>query len=167
MAKHNSTIGKLLAFATTVAAVGGVCYVFRDQIKESPIYQKSKDKLSQLREKMSEKLGTTEEDFPFDEEWDDDYEEDVFSEEAKNNREYTSITINSKEEANVADTLSETNEEMKEIFAEDSIPTIAFGVTEKKEDVFVAEDVLGYENEGLSDVEEEPDTLEEQDKLDF
>lgn len=207
MAKKNS-FGKFLAFTTTVAALGGVCYVFRDQIKESSVYKKSVDKLAALRDKVSDKFASSDDDFFFDDEYGDDFEDDIFTEDAKNNREYTSITINPKEETSdknapgsveeveeniiehtVADTSDEKNsddnaiasDEMKEIFADDSIPTISFGTNEKttpentkgsndsESSTSDSEDteVLGYENEGLSDVYEDPDVLEDQDKLDF
>ena len=31
--------GKLFKAAATIAAIGGVCYVFRDKIKNSTVYQ--------------------------------------------------------------------------------------------------------------------------------
>lgn len=182
MSKKNS-FGKLLAFTTTVAAIGGACYIFRDQIKESEIYKKSVDKLSALRNKMSDKYSNEDDDFFFDDEFEDTFEEDVFSDDAKQNREYTSITINAKEETfdnasdaakevaeDIANAVKSKTEDMKEIFADNSIPTISFGSnqdSEQKEDSSATEEVLGYENEGLSDVDEDPDALEEQDKLDF
>ena len=96
MAKRKSTLGKFIAFTTTVAAIGGICYVYRDKIKESSIYKKSKDTLSNLRSKVSDKLAD-EDDFCFDDDFEDDFEDDVFSDDAKKSREYTSITINAKD----------------------------------------------------------------------
>lgn len=275
MAKKNHTLGKFLALTTTVAAIGGVCYIFRDQIKESAIYQKSADKFSDFFAKLSNKICKEEDDdFFFD---DDDFTDDTFSDTANKEREYTSIAINAKEEGDDENSLSEqgdvsdttetsikeestdneehdtasesktpespdmitetenhttpdaitetenhatpdaitetessetsdtvvnaaaeespdtvteapshnddtekSDEEVKEIFPDDTIPTIIFennfGVpssspeppTFKKSSTDTAENtVTAYENEGLSDVSEDPDVLEEQDKLDF
>lgn len=184
MAKNKNTLGKLLAFTTTIAAIGGACYLFRDKIKQSSIYKFSADKLNDICKKFSDKTCTSEEDDFF---FDDDFEE-TFPEDSKNEREYTSITINSKDEASdeESDKISASSndsfeDEAPEQFAsaEDSIPTISFhSVTEPmtsstettEEDIPISsdtEEVTGYENEGLSDVSEDSDVLEEQDKLDF
>lgn len=212
MAKKNSNFGKFLAFTTAVATIGGACYIFRDQIKESEIFKKTTDKLSALRNKVSNKLSSDEEDFFFDDDFEDDFEDDIFDEDTKSNREYTSITINAKDDSDAApadtiqdmsedtvdeatDSLMETadnisdiakdvandvanavkektetaKDEVKEIFADDSIPTISFSTnsTDNKDTTAATEEVLGYENEGLSDVYEDPDVLSDQDKLDF
>lgn len=206
MAKKKNTFGKFLAFTTTAAAIGGVCYVFRDKIKESSIYKASVNKLTDIYDKLSDNAcNQEEEDFFFDEE-DEDFEE-AFPEEEKGGREYTSITINSKEEEvspeavspddhdqpsenddasssechPVSDTASSTekteaasNDDLKEIFPEESIPTITFdsSISEAADAEIPASEtaaleITGYENDGLSDVSEDPDVLEEQDKLDF
>lgn len=195
MAKKNHTLGKLLALTTTIAAIGGTCYVFRKQIKESSIYKKSSDKISTLIKKVSEKVcPKDEESFFFDEDDEDFYSDTMFSEDAKKSREYTSITINSNDTTNTTDTTENPDEaesipktasdtvaeDMKEIFPDESIPTISFGTdfstsSSSEAPVFNAtddsssesEEVIAYENEGLSDVSEDPDVLEEQDKLDF
>ena len=254
MAKNNHTLGKILALTTTVAAIGGACYIFRDKIRQSAIYKKSADKLSGLFGKSSDDF-MDDDDFFFDDEDDIFTEEDIFSEDSKNNREYTSISVNSKQEEEVPypsplpdtksendipvtedniassqetnfspitegidtttaeetaspiaeensttveendsfeeendlfDTEESTNaeeslEEVTEIFADETIPTISFGgfgtpastpepPTTSDSDSSNDENdetVTGYENEGLSDVSEDPDVLEEQDKLDF
>lgn len=162
MGKKNSTFGKLLAFTTTVAAIGGACYIFRDQIKESSIYKKASNKFSGLKNKMNDRFSNEEDDFFFDDDFEDDFEDDVFSDEAKKNREYTSITINPKDEDNipatdvakeVADDISKAVEDLKE--------------TSDKKDESTTEEVSDYENEGLSDVDEDPDVLSDMDKLDF
>lgn len=252
MAKKNHTLGKLLALTTTVAAIGGVCYIFRDKIQQSAIYQKSSDKLSGLFGKKSDDFA--EDDFFFDDEDDIFDEDDNFPENSKHNREYTSIAGNSKQEEDVPhsplpdaepedstpvtedsitpaketnfsaieenDTTAEKEydspiaeenttltseekdvsekendlstteettdteeslEEVTEIFADETIPTISFGgfgtpvSTPEPPTTFESdsskeeseETVTGYEYEGLSDVSEDPDVLEEQDKLDF
>ena len=191
MAKNNHTLGKLLAFTTAAAAIGGACYVFRDKIKQSPIYQKAMDKLSGLMDKDSEDF--TDDDFFFD-------EEDTFSEDSAMDREYTSITMNAKQEednGNVsplpeaedsdssADSAGFSTTEESELSATaddtESIPTIPFEssfstpvstpepptVTETAKPEQTEDAVSGYEYEGLSDVSEDPDVLEEQDRLDF
>ena len=139
MAKNKNTFGKLLAFTTTIAAIGGACYIFRDKIKQSSLYKLSAEKFSDIYDKLSNKVHTPEE------------EDDTFEDETPDH-----ITA-----------------------AEDSIPTISFhSVTEpvasstenSKEESAISSDtteVTGYENEGLSDVSEDSDVLEDQDKLDF
>lgn len=210
MAKKKNTLGKLLAFTTTAAAIGGVCYIFRDKIKESSIYKASVNKLTDIYDKFSDNIKADEDDFFFDDE-DEDFEK-TFSEEPKNEREYTSITINPAEkeipheeispddqpsdnrdtassyDKTENDTITDTdgtetasNEDLKEVSPEESIPTITFGsslnetadsqtpdtASEIPVSETATETVTGYENEGLSDVSEDPDVLEEQDKLDF
>ncbi|MCR5701632.1 MAG: hypothetical protein K6G76_05740 [Lachnospiraceae bacterium] len=122
MAKKKSFIGKLIAFTTTVAAIGGVCYVFRDKIKESQAFKTASDKAGDLYGTIKGKMNRDEEDFFFDD--DDDFFEDDMDINDNSSREYTSI------------------------------PTIDISVP------------TAYENEGLSDTSEDPDVLEEQDKLD-
>ena len=158
MGKNNSTFGKLLAFTTTVAAIGGACYIFRDQIKESSIYKKASDKFDELRNNIK-KNTNEEDDFFFDDEFEDDFEDDVFTDDAKVNREYTSITINSKED----------NDETSSDAQSESIPTISVSdnAADNKKQTTATEEVSGYENEGLSDVSEDPDTLADMDKLDM
>lgn len=219
MGKKNS-FGKLLAFTTTVAAIGGVCYVFRDQIKESAVYKKACDKFCNLRDKVSDKFTSEDEDFFFDDDFEDDFEDDVFADDAKKSREYTSITINAKEDNQVTDaakevaedisnavenlkessiqvsedtvenvqntiedvqnasediaedveeTVKDSAEDMKEIFADVSIPTISFSSNDidKQDEISATEEPTAYENEGLSDVSEDPDVLADMDRLDF
>lgn len=232
MAKNKNFFSKLLTFTAAAAAVGGACYVFRDKIRNSPLYKATLDKAYDLYDKWKERqdddLDDDFEDFSFDE--DDDFD-DVFSTEDKSEREYTSITINAKEEpieetndetedrpkedeapqpdtaSHIEDTpiedetsqkedapqenetsqkedtpqeneTSQDNETLQEsevptvttpseesddTSADGIIPTIPFGTKDSEEE----QEVLGYENEGLSDVSEDPDVLEEQDKLDF
>lgn len=167
MAKKKNTLGKLLAFTTTVAAIGGTCYIFRDKIKASPLYQKTADKLSSLKDNISDRF-CDDDDFFFDDE--DDFEDDfddIFAD-AEPGREYTSITINAKDSD--SDNASDTNA------PEEVIPIINFNSSLDSTNVATEEnskknasdaEVSGYENEGLSDVSEDPDILEDQDKLDF
>ena len=214
MGKKNNSLGKFLAFATTTVAIGGACYVFREQIKESTIYKKASEKLGGLFNKFA-KDDFDDDDFIFDDDnnFDDTYSEDLFSDSAKSNREYTSITINQRENSSdstddnedeavsdanqtddakasaetVADTSSDANEptsntedakqsntseDLSEIFMVNPTPTTqhvtsndAPNVSNSAADTKKESDT--YENEGLSDVSEETDVLEEQDKLDF
>ncbi|MBO5468604.1 MAG: hypothetical protein J6A03_02490 [Lachnospiraceae bacterium] len=207
MAKNKNCFSKLLALTATVAAVGGACYVFRDKIKNSPLYKTALDKAYDLYDKWKDRQSDDDsfDDFDFDE--DDDFE-DIFSEEDKSEREYTSITINAKEDTSSTDVADDSaitdnteddktpdtsedtvsaevevpaasdteapDEEVSSIpqveesdvtYTTDAvIPTIDFGTSTTSDD---EPEVLGYENEGLSDVSEDPDVLEEQDKLDF
>lgn len=226
MAKKKHTLGKLLAFTTAVAAIGGTCYIFRDKIKTCPLYQKAADKLSGLKGSISDKF-SEDEDFFFDDDDFEDESDDIFAD-TEHGREYTSITINAKEHAEgdtsaedteIPDTADsdtatatagtssnnsveeevtlpeenmteisehtdvtakndtvETIKESTEPVLEEVIPTISFGnpfgsseiaTEEKTNENASAAEVTDYENEGLSDVSEDPDTLEDQDKLDF
>lgn len=245
MAKKKNTFGKLLAFTTTAIAIGGTFYIFRDKIKQSSVYKTVSEKLSDIFGGISEKFSDhDDDDFFFDEE-DDDFE-DAFSKDTEHGREYTSITINAKEEApkeqdfkNTPDSegenLSErndvkpsgenpfkndavnpseegsskndavnpsrensskndnadpsqaspdgkddttksgeafSNEDLIEIFPKDSISNIKVGNTSGpansvSEGNTSSTEENHYENEGLSDVSEDSDTLEDQDKLDI
>lgn len=220
MAKNKHFFGKFLAFTATAAAVGGACYVFRDKIKNSPLYKATLDKACDLYDKWKYRDFDDDEDgfedFAFD---DDDSFDDVFSDEDKGSREYTSITINAKEddtsdqEENTADSISDENTDSDTETADNSftaeepvspaqdatsteepaaeptvpaqddasdsgndtdsvIPIIHLSTPDTasastEESASKEPEVLGYENEGLSDVSEDPDVLEEQDKLDF
>lgn len=194
MAKNKNFFSKLLTLTAAAAAVGGACYVFRDKIKSSPLYKATLDKAYDLYDKWKERQEDEDdddfEDFSFDE--NDDFD-DVFSGEDKSEREYTSITINAKEDSvespneeavqedetsqpaeNSPITEAPQEDEVSPAVIQDEepnitpsdgiIPTIPFGTKDTSED---EPEVLGYENEGLSDVSEDPDVLEEQDKLDF
>ena len=150
MAKKHGALGKLIAFTTAVAAIGGVCYVFRDKIKESETFKKASDKANDLYDSVKSKMNN--DDFIFDDDWDDDDFDDDFDDNGDStsagSREYTSLTPAAKEDNTFEDDNS----------ASDSIPT---------SDIKKENEVTGYENEGLSDTSEDPDVLEEQDKLDF
>ncbi|MDO5155724.1 MAG: hypothetical protein Q4D51_07145 [Eubacteriales bacterium] len=157
MAKNKSILGKLLTVTTAVATIGGVCYVFRDKIKSHPLYEKTKDKLTDAYDSLSYKFPHTD-----NEDWEEDDFDSVFSNSEKG-REYTSITIQSKtddEETATAEEITDTADQ------DSSIPIISFdqalNTTSAQQD-----NVTGYENEGLSDLSEDPDVLTDQDKLDF
>lgn len=179
-------LGKFIAFTTTVTAIGGVCYIFRDKIKESVIFQTVTGKISDWLDKDGNP-----DDFIFDDDFDD---EASFDGNAGNNRDYTSITITtttseeaaqedtSPEDAIQEDSVSEdTPQEDTEQEATDNEPehneSASFddivvnpsfsSVSSDAKEETTQTDVEGYEYEGLSDVSEDPDVLEDQDKLDF
>ena len=197
MAKKNGALGKLIAVTTAVAAIGGICYIFRDKIMESPLFQSATDKANDLYDNVKNKINREDDDdFFFDD--DDDFFNDSSPSESTGEREYTSISISTSDD-NIAEDINEPDSETTSVNAgsddfesssatiepepahddndtinidaaptddntneNDSIPTIDFGSTFAK-----PETVTGYENEGLSDVSEDPDTLEDMDKLDF
>lgn len=182
MAKNK--LGKFLAFTTGVAAIGGVCYIFRDKIRESDIYKRVTGTIADWLDKDDDY-----DDFEFDE--DDAFDDtDLFSDSAKKNREYTSITINSSDEADDStefdetDEINESNEPEQSVeVLQDSPADETDNQMESENDIVVNPSITtdvqiktdatsditaeAYENEGLSDVSEDPDVLEEQDKLDF
>ena len=167
MSKKKHPIRKLFAFTTTIAAVGGTCYVFRDKIKKNSAFRSASDKLSDLITKK----GKCNEDSPTD--GVDDEFNDVFSDSNNEKREYTSITINSKKEVPIP-TIDITPDKGAQSKAEKEEESATNKTTEdekssskessKKED---STDPETYENEGLTDLSEDADALEEQDKLDF
>ena len=55
--------GKLFKAAATIAAIGGVCYVFRDKIKNSTVYQSldMDDKVEKVKNTIKEKMPAKEE----------------------------------------------------------------------------------------------------------
>lgn len=157
-----SKLGKFIAFTTAVAAIGGTCYVFRDKIKQSEIYNKI---VNSLADRMNG-------DDDFDTDFDDDFDDtDIFSENAKNDREYTSIQITSNTDASQADTPLDDipQDDTTKDDTPDMKDTAPSEEDKKDADIVVnpSLSVSSYEYEGLSDVSEDPDTLEEQDKLDF
>ena len=157
MAKKNSTLGKLIAFTTAVAAIGGVCYIFKDKIKENPMFKSASDKANDIFDSVKSKINA-DDDFIFDDDF-DNY--DPTSEEPVS-REYTTLTSSAgSENTNIP---SETTND-NDVDDTENIPTIDFGSNTFQKD---SGDVpTAYENEGLSDTYEDPDVLEDQDKLDF
>lgn len=152
MAKKKGALGKLLALTTTAAAIGGICYVFKDKIAESSLYKSASDKVGDIYGSVKNKFNS-DDDFLFDD-WDDDFGDDLDDDFDNSTREYTTLASSK----DVSDDKKENGE--------DSIPTIDLN---KKSSENKSEEttVEGDENEGLSDTYEDPDVLEEQDKLDF
>ncbi len=158
--------GKLFKAAATIAAIGGVCYVFRDKIKNSTVYQSldMDDKVEKVKHTIKEKMPAKEE----------TADRDYFSlDDAVDN------TDTNAEAATVAESVSDVTAKVDDLLSdipstsEDAAPeeTVAEeAATEdtSTEDVAKEEESpILYENEGLSDVSEDLDVIEEQDKLDL
>lgn len=158
--------GKLFKAAATIAAIGGVCYVFRDKIKNSTVYQSldMDDKVEKVKHTIKEKMPAKEE----------TADRDYFSlDDAVDN------TDTNAEAATVAESVSDVTAKVDDLLSdipstsEDTAPeeTVAEeAATEdtSTEDVSKEEESpILYENEGLSDVSEDLDVIEEQDKLDL
>ena len=134
--------GKLFKAAATIAAIGGVCYVFRDKIKNSTVYQSldMDDKVEKVKNTIKEKMPAKEEP----------------------ERNYFSL-----DDAPVEGTIAQQSENPSDISADNAKPEETEHSTE--EAATVTEEIespILYENEGLSDVSEDLDVIEEQDKLD-
>lgn len=134
--------GKLFKAAATIAAIGGVCYVFRDKIKNSTVYQSldMDDKVEKVKNTIKEKMPAKEEP----------------------ERNYFSL-----DDAPVKGTIDQQSENTSDISADNAKPEETEHSTE--EAATVTEEIespILYENEGLSDVSEDLDVIEEQDKLD-
>lgn len=134
--------GKLFKAAATIAAIGGVCYVFRDKIKNSTVYQSldMDDKVEKVKNTIKEKMPAKEEP----------------------ERNYFSL-----DDAPVEGTIDQQSENTSDISADNAKPEETEHSTE--EVATVTEEIespILYENEGLSDVSEDLDVIEEQDKLD-
>lgn len=134
--------GKLFKAAATIAAIGGVCYVFRDKIKNSTVYQSldMDDKVEKVKNTIKEKMPAKEEP----------------------ERNYFSV-----DDAPVEGTIDQQSENTSDISADNAKPEETEHSTE--EAATVTEEIespILYENEGLSDVSEDLDVIEEQDKLD-
>lgn len=134
--------GKLFKAAATIAAIGGVCYVFRDKIKNSTVYQSldMDDKVEKVKNTIKEKMPAKEEP----------------------ERNYFSL-----DDAPVEGTIDQQSENTSDISADNAKPEETEHSTE--EAATVTEEIespILYENEGLSDVSEDLDVIEEQYKLD-
>ena len=173
MAKKTGVLGKLIALTTTAAAIGGVCYVFRDKIKESPIFKSAAGKANDLYDTVKTKMNPDDDFFFDDDDFFDDFDGADTADDSGSEREYTSISKKQSTEETESEASSQTNEDKSPESADDNsdaIPTINFaGNNESKaeSDNAKSESPIGYENEGLSDVSEDPDVLEDTDKLDF
>lgn len=153
--------GKLFKAAATIAAIGGVCYVFRDKIKNSTVYQSldMDDKVEKVKHTIKEKMPAKEE----------TADRDYFSlDDAVDN------TDTNAEAATVAESVSDVTAKVDDLLSdipstsEDTAPEETIAEEAATEDVAKEEESpILYENEGLSDVSEDLDVIEEQDKLDL
>lgn len=162
-------LGKLLTAAACGAAIGGACYMFRDKIKESKIYEDLKidDKLMTLRDLFAKDV-KDEEDY-FDE---DEYifETDDTATESDDNASRSYVSLNTMDTIPEDDETDSGNEEAvpepetSDNTTDDSVPTISLHTEAPNDDK--GETPSGYDMEGLSDVSEDPDILMEMTKLD-
>ena len=153
--------GKLFKAAATIAAIGGVCYVFRDKIKNSTVYQSldMDDKVEKVKHTIKEKMPAKEE----------TADRDYFSlDDAVDN------TDTNAEAATVAESVSDVTAKVDDLLSdipstsEDAAPEETVAEEAATEDVAKEEESpILYENEGLSGVSEDLDVIEEQDKLDL
>ena len=148
---------KLLKAVVAAAAIGSVCYAFRDKIKASTAYQKLDekidvdDKVSKVNEKVAKVKDSIMEKMPVKDETDRDYfslddyvaepdPEDIAAEEAK-----------AEEDTEPADIISE-DTDTKDNASEDT----------KTE----ASPIL-YENEGLTDTSDDLESIDDTGRMDF
>lgn len=173
--------GKFLKATAAIAAIGGVCYVFRDKIKNSTVYQSLDvdDKVEKVKSTIKEKM-------PVKDEADRDYfslddtdgssdNADAASESSVKETENagassedsdkTQNTGSSSASAEEAVTMSD---EVSDVTAmvDDLISDIP-GMSQDTASTSSDDSPILYENEGLSDVSEDLDVIEEQDKLDL
>lgn len=158
--------GKLFKAAATIAAIGGVCYVFRDKIKNSTVYQSldMDDKVEKVKHTIKEKMPAKEE----------TADRDYFSlddavDNTDTNAEAATVTESvSDVTAKVDDLLSDIPSTSEDTAPEETVAEEAATEDTSTEDVAKEEESpILYENEGLSDVSEDLDVIEEQDKLDL
>ena len=158
--------GKLFKAAATIAAIGGVCYVFRDKIKNSTVYQSldMDDKVEKVKHTIKEKMPAKEE----------TADRDYFSlddavDNTDTNAEAATVTESvSDVTAKVDDLLSDIPSTSEDTAPEETVAEEAATEDTATEDVAKEEESpILYENEGLSDVSEDLDVIEEQDKLDL
>ncbi len=148
--------GKLFKAAATIAAIGGVCYVFRDKIKNSTVYQSldMDDKVEKVKNTIKEKMPATEEPERDYFSLDDAPAEGTTDPQSENTSDIPADDAKPEETKSSAEEAATVTEETA---AEET------ATDETSEE---AESPILYENEGLSDVSEDLDVIEEQDKLD-
>ena len=167
---------KFLKAVTAVAAIGGVCYLFKDKIKESSIYQSMDvdDKVQKVKTTIKEKMPSKNEEsndyFTLDDdevtEAPADTEEDVTGEDITEETDAAEVAV---EETPAEEAATENTSDLTAMVDDllSDIPTINLDSKNAAEKEADSESPLLYENDGLSDTDEDIDVLEEQDKLDF
>lgn len=164
--KEKNIMGKhgLLKVVVTAAAVGGVCYAFRDKIKETKVYKSLdvEDKVEKAKRTIKEKTA---------EKKDDDRDYFTLNEDGQENE--------NPEDCAACEEVAAENEAPEDITAKvndllSDIPKIKITESDEAEDITEdatasdsEESPLVYENEGLSDSSDDFDVLDEQDKLDI
>lgn len=160
-------MGKLFKAVVAAAAIGSVCYVFKDKIKATKAYQ-----TLGVDEKVEKVKTTIKDKMPIKDESERDYftlsDDDQTSEDNQ-------TTDDISEEA-VTEAAAEADE-IEAVTEEASAPTVpvandetsASDVSAMVDDLLsdIPEISIGSEDMGLSDVSEDFDVLAEQDKLDI
>lgn len=173
--------GKFLKAAAAIAAIGGVCYVFRDKIKNSTVYQSLDvdDKVEKVKSTIKEKM-------PVKDEADRDYfslddtdgssdnadaasessaketeNAGASSEDSVKTQDTGSSSASAEEAATMSDEVSDVTAMVDDLIS--NIP----GMSQDTASTASDDSPILYENEGLSDVSEDLDVIEEQDKLDL
>lgn len=164
---------KLLKVVVAAAAIGGVCYAFRDKIKESKVYQSLDvdDKVEKVKTTIKEKM-------PVKDDTDRDYftlneEDDTAATEAAESDSEAEAAATPAEETisgskDVSESTADVTARVDDLLSD--IPEITIASEDISEPKAADEKDDGpilYENEGLSDVSEDLDVIEEQDKLDI
>lgn len=160
---------KFLTVVVAAAALGGICYAFKDKIKESKVYQSLdvEDKVqkvkSTIKEKMPSKDDAAERDYFTLNDEDADAASDTETAEAPEAEAGTDAEVLQEAIAtDVSESASDVSAMVDDLLSD--IPEIQIA----EEDVTDKEDApILYENEGLSDASQDLDILEEQDKLDL
>ena len=164
MGKHS-----FLKLMVTAAAVGGVCYAFRDKIKETKVYKSLdvEDKVEKAKRTIKEKVSSKD---------DDDREYFTLNEDDESTATDEAGVI-SEEAATTEDAPSDITAKVNDLLSD--IPEIKISESELAEEATTddapaeeaenpeEESPVIYENDGLSDTSEDLDVLEEQDKLDI
>lgn len=157
-------MGKLFKAVVAAAAIGSVCYVFKDKIKATKAYQTLgvDEKVEKVKTTIKDKMPIK-----------DDAERDYFtlSDDDQTGEDKQADDDNSEE------AVTEAAAEVEEITEEASAPTVpvandetsASDVSAMVDDLLsdIPEISIGSEDMGLSDVSEDFDVLAEQDKLDI
>ena len=173
--------GKFLKAAAAIAAIGGVCYVFRDKIKNSTVYQSLDvdDKVEKVKSTIKEKM-------PVKDEADRDYfslddtdgssdnadaasessaketeNAGASSEDSDKTQDTGSSSASAEEAATMSDEVSDVTAMVDDLISD--IP----GMSQDTASTASDDSPILYENEGLSGVSEDLDVIEEQDKLDL
>lgn len=164
-------MGKLFKALVAAAAVGSVCYVFKDKIKATKAYQTLgvDEKVEKVKTTIKDKMPIK-----------DDTERDYFTlNDADQATDDAEEAVDASEEA-VTEAAAEVEEaaaEVEDAVKEASAPSVtavndetsASDVSAMVDNLLsdIPEMSIGSEDMGLSDVSEDVDVLAEQDKLDI